>query len=105
MNNSKKIQIGFLAGMALTLCTFNVLAADSHFAQALKHAEEAAKAVDAKSIVVHAEASKSHVTIADEHLDAGAKSLADAIEHGNQGHTELAKKAAEEAVTHLKAAQ
>jgi O-acetylhomoserine/O-acetylserine sulfhydrylase-like pyridoxal-dependent enzyme len=105
MNTSKKIQMGFLAGMALTLCTFTALGADSHFAQALKHAEEAAKAGDAKSIVAHAEAAKSHVITADEHLDAGGKSLDEAIEHGNQGHVDLAKKAAADAVTHLKAAQ
>jgi len=32
-------------------------------------------------------------------------SLTDAIDHGKMKHTDLAKKSAEEAVTHLKAAQ
>jgi len=38
-------------------------------------------------------------------LDASIKSLNDAIDHGKMKHPEAAKKAAEEALTHLKAAQ
>lgn len=92
-------------GIALTLACFGAFAAESHMAQALTHAEAGAKATDAKAITEHAETAKSHVTIAEEHLKASAKSLDSAIEHGKQGHADLAKKAAEEAVTHLKAAQ
>lgn len=80
-------------------------AAESHQAAALTHAEAAAKAADAKAVVEHAEASVIHAKAADEHLDAGVKSLNSAIEHGKMGHADIAKKAAEEAVTHLKAAQ
>jgi len=96
---------GLLAGIVLSFCSFGAFAAESHMAQSLKHAEAAAKATDAKVIAEHAETAKSHVTIAEEHLKAGATSLDAAIEHGKQGHADLAKKSAEEAVTHLKAAQ
>jgi hypothetical protein len=96
---------GLWAGIVLTFCSFGVYAAESHMAQSLKHAEAGAKATDAKAITEHAETAKSHVTIAEEHLKAGAKSLDEAIEHGKQGHADLAKKSAEEAVIHLKAAQ
>jgi len=74
-------------------------------AEALKHAEAAAKADDAKAITEHAEAVKTHAKTADEHLDAGITSLNDAIDLGKMKHADLAKKSAEEAVTHLKAAQ
>lgn len=94
-----------LAGAFLTICSLGVYAAESHMAQALKHAEAANKASDAKAITEHAETAKSHVTITEEHLKAGVTSLDAAIEHGKQGHADLAKKSAEEAVTHLKAAQ
>jgi len=95
---------GLLAGIALTLSAFGAYA-ESHMAEALKHAEAAAKADDTKSIVEHAEAAKTHAKTADEHLDAGVTSLNDAIDHGKMKHADSAKKSAEEAVTHLKAAQ
>lgn len=96
---------GVCAGIVLTFCSLAVYATESHMAQSLKHAEAASKASDAKAITEHAEAAKSHVTIAEKHVKAGATSLDAAIEHGKQGHADLAKKSAEEAVTHLKAAQ
>lgn len=96
---------GLWVGIVLGLCSFGVYAAESHMVQSLKHAEAAVKAVDAKAIAEHAETAKSHVTITEEHLKAGSTSLDAAIEHGKQGHADLAKKSAEEAVTHLKAAQ
>jgi hypothetical protein len=95
---------GLLAGTVLTLASFGAYA-ESHMAEALKHAEAAAKADDTKSIVEHAEAAKTHAKTADEHLDAGITSLNDAIDHGKMKHADSAKKSAEEAVTHLKAAQ
>ena len=102
---TKKPTTTLLAGIVLTLCSFGTYAAESHLAQALKHAEAATKAADGKAVAEHAETAKSHAVIAIEHLNAAIKSLDDAIDHGKQGHTELAKKAAEEGVTHLKAAQ
>jgi len=103
LNNMKLA--GLYAGIALTLCSFGAFAEESHSGLALKHAQVAAKATDGKTIAEHAETAKTHAKVADEHLDAGIKSLDSAIEHGKLGHTDLAKKAAEEAVTHLKAAQ
>jgi len=96
---------GLLAAILLTFCSFGVYAAESHMEQALKHAEAAAKATDGKTIAEHAEAAKTHAKTADEHLDASITSLNDAIDHGKMKHPEAAQKAAEEAVTHLKAAQ
>ncbi|ESS71563.1 hypothetical protein MGMO_96c00100 [Methyloglobulus morosus KoM1] len=93
------------AGILLTLVSFGAYAGESHMAEALKHAEAAVKADDGKTIAEHAEVAKTHAKTADEHLDAGIASLNDAIDHGKMKHADLAKKSAEEAVTHLKAAQ
>lgn len=97
--------IGLLAGILLTFCSFSTYAEEKHMAQALEHAEAAAKATDGKDIAKHAEMAKTHAKTAEEHLNAGIQSLNGAIEHGKKGHNDLAKSAAEEAVTHLKAAQ
>ncbi len=105
MSNTNRTSLGYYAGMVLMLCSFTAFATDGHIGQAIKHAESAANASDAKSVAEHAELAKTHVKTADEHLDAGAKSLDEALEHAKQGHTDLAKKAAEAAVVHLKAAQ
>jgi hypothetical protein len=95
-----------LAGIVLGLGSFGVYAAEeNHLKEAIKHAEAATKGADGKAIAKHAEQSKIHAKVVDEHLDAGVKSLEDAIDHGNQGHADMAKKAAEEAVEHFKAAQ
>ena len=96
---------GLGAGVLLTFCSFGASAEESHISQAIMHAEAAAKADGGKAIAEHAEAANTQAKIADEHLDAGIKSLDDAIEHGKLRHADLAKKSAEEAVTHLKAAQ
>lgn len=96
---------GLWAGIVLSICSFCAYAEESHMAQALKHAEAAAAAADGKAVAEHAGMAKTHAKTAEEHLDAGIKSLNGAIEHGKLGHTDLAKKSAEEAVTHLKAAQ
>lgn len=96
---------GLLAGILLTFGSVCASAAESHMAQALKHAEAAAKATDGKVISEHAEKARDHAKTADQHLDAGVVSLDGAIEQAKQGHADLAKKSAEEAVTHLKAAQ
>lgn len=105
MKNQNLALTSLCAGIALTLCSIGVFAEESHNGQALKHAEVAAKATDGKTVAEHADKAKTHAKVANEHLDLGIKSLDSAIEHGKLGHTDLAKKAAEEAVTHLKAAQ
>ena len=93
------------ACIVLTFCSFCAYAEESHIAQAIEHAEAAVNSDGGKAIVEHAEAAKTHAKTADEHLDAGIKSLDEAIEHGKLRHADLAKKSAEEAVTHLKAAK
>ncbi|MGZ8193543.1 MAG: small metal-binding protein SmbP [Methylobacter sp.] len=76
---------------------------DDHLDEAMKHVKEAANANDGPSIAKHAELARTHAKTADEHLDAAIKSLDSAIEQGKLGQGDLAKKAAEEAKTHLKA--
>jgi O-acetylhomoserine/O-acetylserine sulfhydrylase-like pyridoxal-dependent enzyme len=105
MKHSNTKLTALSAGIILTFAAFGVYAGESHMAEALKHAEAAVKADDGKTIAEHAEVAKTHAKTADEHLDAGITSLTDAIDHGKMKHADLAKKAAEEAVTHLKAAQ
>lgn len=97
--------IALSAGIILTFASFGAYAVESHMALALKHAEAAAKAEDGKAIAEHAAVAKTHAQTANEHLDAGITSLTNAVDHGKLGHADMAKKAAEEAVTHLKAAQ
>ena len=92
-------------GVALACVSFFSYAAESHIEEAIKHAEAATKASDGKSVAEHAEAAKIHAKTANEHLVAGIKSLDDAIDHGKQGHADIAKKSAEEALAHLKAAK
>lgn len=97
-----------LSAVVLTLFSFYTYAAESHMAEALKHAEVAVSSADGKAvngIVEHAGAALTHAKTAKEHLDAGITSLNDALDHGKLKHADLAKKSAEEAVTHLKAAQ
>lgn len=103
INNMKHVALS--AAIILAFASFGAYAGESHMAEALKHAEAAVKADDGKGIAKHAEVAKTHAQTANEHLDAGITSLNDAIDHGKLDHTDLAKKSAEEAVTHLKAAQ
>jgi hypothetical protein len=48
---------------------------------------------------------KSHIKVVEDHLKESNTSLDAAIAHSKQGHADLARKSAEEAVVHLKAAQ
>ena len=90
---------GLWASVVLTFCSFCAYAEESHISQAIMYAGAAAKADGGKAIAEHAETAKTPAKTADEHLDAGIKSLDDAIEHGKLRHADLAKKSAEEAVT------
>lgn len=105
MKLTHKKPIALAACIILIFASFGAYAGESHMAEALKHAEAAAKSGDGKAIAKHAEAAKAHAQTAKEHLDAGITSLDGAIDHGKLGHDDLAKKSAEEAVTHLKAAR
>lgn len=87
---------------------------ENHVKEALKHAEAAAaagKKGDASTIAEHARMSKTHVEAAlkdkpgDEHLQAALKSLDTAIGDASMSKGEPARKAAKEAITHLKAAK
>lgn len=93
------------AGCFLALCSLSSYAADNHMAESLKHAELAVKTTDSKVMAEHAANSKSHVLAVEEHLKASVISLDEVAEHSKQGHVDLAKKSAEDAVKHLKAAQ
>ena len=97
--------VGLLAGVVLIFGSCGAYAAESHMKEALKHAEAAAKSTTAEAIAEHADAAKAHAKTADENLDAGITSLNDAIDHAKLKHVDLAKKSAEEAVTHLKDAR
>lgn len=105
MKSIPKQLIGIGAVMLLSIAAIEVYAAESHIRLALEHAQTAAKAGDVNTIVNHADAAKSHIKVVDGHLKAGVISLDAAAAHAKHGHTDLAKKSAEEAVLHLNAAQ
>ena len=88
--------------------------AENHVQEATKHAQTAAgsgKKGDFSSIAKHARLAKIHVEAAlkdkpdDAHLEAALKSLDEAILKGQRGNGGEARKAAKEAVSHLKAAE
>jgi hypothetical protein len=93
------------AGLVLSLFSLNANALDSHMAIALDHAQTASKINDVKVIGEQAEMAKSHIKVVEDHLKESNTSLDAAIAHSKQGHADLARKSAEEAVVHLKAAQ
>jgi len=97
--NHKALWVGAVLALAST-CAF---ALDNQLAEALQHAEAAAKAADVKEIETHAEAGKKNINTLNQHLKNALDCLNSAIEHSKHGHVDLAKKAAEEAVVHLKA--
>ncbi|MGZ5007570.1 MAG: small metal-binding protein SmbP [Methylobacter sp.] len=103
LNNIKRM--GLCAGIVLSVCSLTVYADEDHIEKALKHAKEAGKAGDAKTIAEHAELARTHAKTADEHLDAGISSLDNAIAQGKQGDAAKAKQSVEEAITHLKKAE
>jgi len=101
---TKKYQALWI-GAVLALATTGAFALDNQLAEALQHAEAAAKTTDVKEIETHAEAAKKNVNTLEQHLKSALDCLNSAIEHSKHGHVDLAKKAAEDAVVHLKAAK
>jgi type IV secretory pathway VirB6-like protein len=97
--------INLLSGIALGLGTVTVYAEENHLQQAVEHTMMAAKQTDGKAVAQHAQEALKHAAIADQHLDAGIKSLQEAADQGNQDNGGAAQKAAEEATQHLTAAQ
>jgi hypothetical protein len=101
----KRTQNKYCCTESLSLVISSTNSRRRSLAQAIKHAEAATKAQGGKAIAEHAETAKTQAKTADEHLDAAIKSLDDSIAQGKLRNDDLAKKAAEEAITHLKAAQ
>ncbi|MBP6058929.1 MAG: hypothetical protein KA524_11065 [Nitrosomonas sp.] len=111
--NMKTITLytSFLMVLFFSVHTF---AAGNHLTEAIQHAEAAVKSAEGKSIAQHAEEAKTHAnaaknektqaTTSGSHLDAGIRSLDEAIKEGNLGAIDSARKAAEQAITHLKQA-
>jgi hypothetical protein len=97
--------ISLLSGIALSWGAFSVHAEENHLQQAIEHTMMAAKQTDGKAVAQHAEEALKHAKTADEHLDAGIKSLQEAVNQGNQNTGSNAQKSAQEAAQHLTAAQ
>ncbi len=105
------VSIGFLIILFISVNSF---ATGNHLTEAIQHAEAAAKSADGKTIAQHAEQAKTHAnaakkektpaTTSNSHLDAGISNLDEAIKEGNLGAADSAKKAAGQAVIHLKQA-
>ncbi|HEY8099017.1 MAG TPA: small metal-binding protein SmbP, partial [Methylobacter sp.] len=100
------------AGILLFLST--AVFAEEHTKAALEHANAAVaegKANKPEALVEHAKLSLEHTlaaaiiakSVPKGHLDAAAKELQEAIDHGNLDHTDVATKHAEAAVDHIKA--
>ncbi len=105
MKISRKKLSALCVGMVLGMGSINAGALDTHATLALDHAQTAAKIGDVKVIAEQLEMAKSHIRVIEAYLKAGNTSLDSAIAHAHQGDANLAKKSAEEAVAHLKAAQ
>ncbi|EIC28524.1 MULTISPECIES: small metal-binding protein SmbP [Methylomicrobium] len=97
--------INMLSGIMLGLGAVTVYAEENHLQQAVEHTMMAAKQTDGKAIAQHAQEALTHAVTADQHLDAGIKSLQEAVNQGNQNNGSAAQKAAQEASQHLTAAQ
>jgi len=108
---NKKTIILYASILIMALFSFSAVAAgQSHLDQAIQHAEAAATSADGKTVAKHAQEAKTHAKGAKndktdaKHLDEGIKFLDDAIKEGNEGNSDAAKKAATDAVKHLKEA-
>lgn len=109
-----KIVTFYMSILIIALFSFGAFAAENHLSEAIQHAEAAVQAPDGRTIAQHAEEAKTHANAAKaektqaptggSHLDAGIRSLDEAIKEGNLGAADLARKAAEQAVAHLKQA-
>lgn len=113
MKLTNKQLTGLCAGMVLTFGSHVAYAETSHLAQAISNAQAATKSSTGVDIAEHAQVALTHAqaaqksadpNVANEHLDAGIKSLEGAIENGTQGQIDIARKDAKEAKAHLKAA-
>ncbi len=108
---NKKTIILYASILIMALFSFGAVAAgQNHLDQAIQHAEAAVTSADGKTVAKHAQEAKTHAKGAKndktdaKHLDEGIKFLDDAIKEGNEGNSDAAKKAATDAVKHLKEA-
>lgn len=105
-----KHSIFITAGITLIFFGNISIAADTHLTEAIKHTELALQSTEVKSIAQHMEEAKTHSEAAqseqavDSHLNEGIKKLDEAVKESQLGAAELAKKAAQEALAHLKQA-
>ncbi|MFA5985440.1 MAG: small metal-binding protein SmbP [Methylococcaceae bacterium] len=101
---------------ALLLSFSNTVFAENHASEALKHANMAVaegKAGKSEALVDHAGKALEHTLAgalvakgtAKNHLEAGAKELEEAIDHGNLNHAKEATKHAESAIEHIQASK
>ena len=115
MKNMKTI-ILFTSILILIFFSFSARGKGSHLDLALQHAEAAVTSTQWKAVAEQAEMAKNHANPAktendqagkmgSPHLDAGIRSLEVAIKEGQLGAADLARKAAEQAVAHLKKAE
>ena len=102
----RKTLVGLIAGSLALLAGVGCSSKSTHTAQALEHAQAAAKESTIKGIQEHAQVSLTHVQAAEqskeagaEHLTAAETALNDALKAGDPGS---AKMAAESAESHLK---
>jgi hypothetical protein len=106
----KTLVVGLIAGaVSMFGATASIAAEASHTAQALEHAQAAAKESTLQGVQEHAKVSLTHVKAAEkakekgtDHLGAAETALNDALKAKD---AESAKKAAESAVSHLKMIQ
>jgi hypothetical protein len=105
MKTSTKKHNTLMVAIILAAASTATFAIDNQLGTALGHAESAAKTDDVKEIETHAEAAKTNINNVEQHLKEALNGLNSAIEHSKHGHVDLAKKSAEDAVKHLKAAK
>ncbi len=105
MKTNTKKHSTLMVAIILAAVSSASFAIDNQLGTALGHAESATKTDDVKAIETHAEAAKTAITNLELHLKEALNCLNSAIEHSKHGHVELAKKSAEDAVKHLKAAK
>ncbi len=76
----------------------------SHLREAIRHTEEAVRAIDAKTIAQHVEEAKKHATAAqsekpeDSYIQEGLECLDDALQESQDDEADSARKAVDEAL-------
>lgn len=114
MNNITLLASFFI----MAIISFSAVAGDTALDQAIQHAQAAATSSDSKAVVQHATEAIMQATAAirmkpiaarndkneENHISEGLKHLDEAVKEGNAGNTDVAKKAATDAVNYFKQA-